>query len=126
MMLFMDWVDPIMMLAKLLMYVSRRADDVYQITADRLFELFAITFVITRNGILNYVVWICLRDFPATAVVLKALCVLLALLQTYWFGLILLVAMQQLRNDGTVDDIRSDSEDEDEQLTRRIAKKKGQ
>jgi hypothetical protein len=128
MMFFMDWVDPIMMLAKLLKYVSRRADDVSQITADRLFELFAVTFVITRNGILNYVVWICLRDFPASAVVLKVFCVLLALLQTYWFGLILLVAMQQLRNDGTVDDNRSDSEDEveDEQLTRRIIKKKGQ
>lgn len=128
MMFFMDWVDPIMLTAKLFKYVSRRKDDVYQIIADRLFELFAVTFVITRNGMLSYVVWICLRDSPESAVVLKVFCVLLVLLQTFWFLLIVRVAWHQFRNNGAVDDIRSDSEDEDQdkQLNRRIARKKGQ
>ena len=58
-MFFFDWADPPMLLAKALVYLSRKPTDWYQWCADRLFETFAVTFFVTRNVIFSYVVYVC-------------------------------------------------------------------
>ena len=111
-MLFMDWADPFMLAAKLFRYFSDNRSDLYQFCADRLFESFAVVFIITRNIMFSFVMWVCLRDFPnATASnVLKAFVVIMALLQSFWLCMIIKAAMYQQGNEGNVDDIRSDDE----------------
>ena len=61
--------------------MSTKRNDGWQFLADRLFEVFAVTFVITRNGILNYVAYACLVDFENTP--LKALVLMLVGIMTY-------------------------------------------
>ena len=78
---FLDWVDIVLTAAKLCKHMSTKRNDGWQFLADRLFEVFAVTFVITRNGILNYVAYACLVDFENTP--LKALVLMLVGIMTY-------------------------------------------
>uniref|UniRef100_A0A7S2UR35 TLC domain-containing protein n=1 Tax=Attheya septentrionalis TaxID=420275 RepID=A0A7S2UR35_9STRA len=115
-MFFLDWVDIVLTAAKLLKYSSKKRNDIFQILADRLFELFAVSFIITRNGVLNYVAYVCLVDFE-NAPILKTQVVVLVMLMTYWLVLILKHAIHQLFGDGSIDDLReSDDEEEDEEV----------
>lgn len=114
MMFFMDWADPFMMIAKMLRYLSVDRNEGYQFAASRLFDLFGIVLVVSRSIILDYVVWVCLRDFPESAILLKALCVSLVLLQTFWLVGVVRTAVNKFFNKGNVDDFQSDSETEDD------------
>ena len=58
-MFFFDWADPFLLVAKALVYLSRKPTDMYQWWADRLFETFAVAFFLTRNLMFNYVVFVC-------------------------------------------------------------------
>jgi len=84
-MLCLDWQDPFTLMAKMFLALSADTGHGYQFVAALLMkEVFGILFLIARTVLLNYVAWICLRDFPELAVVLKALCIVLVLLQTLW------------------------------------------
>lgn len=107
-MFFMDWVDPFLLTAKMCRYLSSNPHDGYQFVANRLFEVFGILFFLTRNVLLIYVVWICVRDFPQGARTLKGLCVVLVMVQVFWLVSILQTARIQYTNKGNVDDFRSD------------------
>merc|ERR1712137_1480419 len=92
---------------------------IWQFFADRLFELFAVVFLITRLVCFGYVCWSAhieaTRYFPKgipewTCV---ALLYTLLALQVYWFALILRVAIRLLRGD-SAEDPRSDSDVDDD------------
>ena len=125
MMFLLDWVDPFMLTAKMFRYLSIDRSDGYQVAACRFFEIFGIVSVVTRTIMLNFVVWIALRDFPESAIVLKVLCIVLALLQTFWLVVIVRTALNQFSQNGSVDDIRSDSEDEGDQENKKMARNMG-
>ena len=110
-MFFLDWVDIVLTAAKLCKYMSFRRNDGWQFLADRLFEVFVVSFFITRNGILNYVAYACLVDFENTP--LKALALMLVGLMTYWLVLIIKAVIHQLFGNGSFDDLR-ESDDEEE------------
>jgi hypothetical protein len=101
----------------------------YQFITDRLFEIFAVVFILTRNVLLSYVVykaWTAKKfaEDEHDSVVrgtLLWLLLILVILMTYWLGLIVKAAVFQLQNRGNVDDIR---EDEVQQLTKNPATKK--
>ena len=108
---FLDWVDIVLTAAKLCKYMSFKRNDGWQFLADRLFEVFVVSFFITRNGILNYVAYACLVDFEHAP--LKALVLMLVGIMTYWLVLIIKAAIHQIFGDGSVDDLR-ESDDEEE------------
>jgi hypothetical protein len=105
-MFFFDWADPPLLLAKSLKYLSRHPQDLYQTLANRLFEVFAVVFILTRNVLYNYVVYIGVRDLPPWAWISRLLLVLLAVLQTYWLGLLVQAILRQKQNNGVVEDMR--------------------
>jgi len=111
----MDWADPFMLAAKACKYLSSDRSDVYQFLSDRLFELFAIAFVGTRNILFTYVVYVALvaddsgNGDAGTRLILKALLGVLVILMTYWLGLILQAyAYQRFENKGNINDIREE------------------
>jgi ceramide synthetase len=105
-MFFFDWADPPLLLAKSLKYLSRHPQDLYQTLANRLFEVFAVVFILTRNVLYNYVVYIGVRDLPPWAWISRLLLVLLAVLQTYWLSLLVQAILRQKQNNGVVEDMR--------------------
>ncbi|CAB9528451.1 LAG1 longevity assurance homolog [Seminavis robusta] len=115
-MFFFDWTDPFMLIAKALVYLSRKPTDIYQWLADRLFELFAVSFFLTRNLMFSCVVYVVFQydfndypEIPATAAfILKSMLIVLELLMTFWLVLIIKAAINQLSNEGNVEDIRED------------------
>ncbi|CAL1160106.1 unnamed protein product [Cladocopium goreaui] len=118
-MVLLDPADVPLHLAKLCKYTSEALEmNIWQFFADRLFEFFAVLFFVTRLVMFGYVCWSAHieseqyfhLDYAAKLCVL--LLYLLMVLQLYWFGLILKVAMKLLRGQGA-EDIRSDDEDED-------------
>lgn len=124
MMYFFDWADPFMLAAKAFKYLSSHTADFYQFASDRLFEIFAVAFVATRNIMFTYVVYVAVisedteKDDGRICYVLKALLMVLVLLMTYWLGLILQAsAYQRFDNDGNIDDIR------EEEVIRRVTKR---
>ena len=122
-MFFLDWADPFLLTAELFRYIPMHQNDVYQLIANRLFEVFAVVFLLTRTILLSYVVWIALRTFPEKAALCKMCCILLVLLQLFWLGGFVQAELYKILNSGNADDIRSDSED-DEPEQNRIARKK--
>eukprot|EP00439_Symbiodinium_sp_Y106_P053402 s4713_g7.t1 len=102
--------------------------NMWQFVADRLFEFFAVLFAVTR--LIIYDPEWAVQDAAArirrsahiesaayfkhsfAATVCVVLLYLLMVLQVYWFGLILKVAIRLLQGHG-VEDIRSDDEDEE-------------
>lgn len=117
-MVLLDPADVPLHLAKLCKYTAEASKNkLWQWVADRLFEVFAVMFFITRLLFYGYVCWSAhieaTRYFPKglpewTCV---ALLYTLLLLQMYWFMLIMKVAVNMLRGGGA-DDPRSDDESE--------------
>lgn len=114
-MFFMDWADLPMLVAKTFKYLSSDRADLYQFLSDRLFEVFAIVFIATRNIMFPYFVYVAVNsvddgDGHATLrLAMKVLLVTLVLLMFYWFGLILqAAAYRRYENKGNIDDIREE------------------
>jgi hypothetical protein len=109
-MFFFDWADPFILLAKACKYLSIDSSDVFQFMADRLFEIFAVVFFLTRNVMYSYVVYAALTDEhqeeTTTRKILNTLLVVLALLMKYWLFLIIQAVIHRCGNKGKVEDIR--------------------
>lgn len=109
-MLFFDWADPPLLIAKAMVYLSRNPADWYQWWADRLFETFAVAFFLTRNLLFGYVVYICfildIQIDPGSLLLLRAMLVVLVILMLFWLWLIIKAAINQASNKGNVEDIR--------------------
>eukprot|EP00931_Biecheleriopsis_adriatica_P104216 TRINITY_DN78913_c0_g1_i1.p1 TRINITY_DN78913_c0_g1~~TRINITY_DN78913_c0_g1_i1.p1 ORF type:complete len:358 (-),score=57.11 TRINITY_DN78913_c0_g1_i1:49-1086(-) len=117
-MVLLDPADLPLHLAKLCKYTAEATQrGVWQFLADRLFEVFALLFFVTRLVMFGYVCWSSHIEsknyFPHTVAATSCvlLLYLLMVLQIYWFCLILKVAMTLLRGQN-VEDPRSDDEDE--------------
>ncbi|GMI56520.1 hypothetical protein ScalyP_jg3658 [Parmales sp. scaly parma] len=132
--MIMDPADVPLHLAKACKYGGdHRKSKVLLFCADRFFELFAITFFVTRLIMFGYVMysstvegrikcnWTPFQNFG-----LAQLYVLYAL-QVFWFSLIVKMAWRMASGKGVVD-IRSDSEDSDydgqQEKSKPIARKK--
>lgn len=120
-MVLLDPADVPLHVAKICKYIadaSRSHAKAWQFLADRLFEVFAVTFLVTRLILYGYVCWSAhieagryfLQGWAAWTCV--ALLETLLGLQVYWMFLILKVAVRLLMGEGA-DDCRSDDEDED-------------
>lgn len=109
-MFFFDWADLPLLSAKAFKYLSLDPKDCYTYMANRLFELFALTYFLTRNVMFNFVVYIACRDLPARASgrTAKILLVMLAAIQTFWLTLLIKAVKKQIANGGNVEDIRED------------------
>lgn len=109
-MFFFDWADVPLQSAKAFKYMSIDPKDFYNYVANRLFELFAITYFLTRNLMFNFVVYTALRDLPTTLSgrIAKILLVMLAAVQTFWLTLLIKAVKKQVANGGNVEDIRED------------------
>jgi len=116
-MYILDWADPFLLAAKASKYLSSHPADVFQFASDRLFEMFAVVFVATRNIMFTYVVYIAVvsqdddnadKEDATIRLLLKGMLVILAFLMVYWLGLILQAAAYQRFHRGNVDDIRED------------------
>lgn len=131
-MVLLDPGDVPLHLAKLCKYTAEATQrQVWQFLADRLFEVFAVVFFVTRLCIFSYVCWSAhieaTRYFPKglpewTCV---ALLYTLLLLQMWWFLLIIKVALKILQGHA-VDDPRSDDEDEGGNILKSETSKKVQ
>lgn len=111
-MFFFDWADPPLLLAKSCKYMSHRSTDWFQFIANRLFEVFAVTFFLSRNVIYNYVAYILFVTLSKEAIFERIFLAALALLQTYWFALIVNAVVKRSENDGNVEDVREDPKKE--------------
>lgn len=118
-MVLLDPADVPLHLAKLCKYTSEALHmNIWQFFADRLFEFFAVLFFVTRLVMFGYVCWSAHIEsqryfrLDYAAMLCVVLLYSLMVLQLYWFGLILKVAVKLMRGQG-VEDIRSDDEDED-------------
>ena len=109
-MFFFDWADLPLLSAKASKYLSISGDDMYQYIANRLFEIFAVVYTVTRNVMYNFVVYTALRDLPSnnSGNTARALLVMLAALQTYWLTLLYEAVMRQIANGGNAEEIRED------------------
>lgn len=117
-MVLLDPADVPLHLAKLCKYTADASGrHRWQFLADRLFEVFGVTFFVTRIVLYAYVCWSAhieaTRYFPKglpewTCVVLLYT---LLVLQVYWFSLIVKVVVRMMGG-SNVEDIRSDDEDE--------------
>lgn len=117
-MVLLDPGDVPLHLAKLCKYTAESTKrQIWQVLADRLFEIFAIVFFITRIVLYSYVCWS--SHFEASRYFAKSapewtcvgLLYTLLLLQLYWFFLIIRVAVKLIRGQGA-EDPRSDDEDD--------------
>jgi hypothetical protein len=109
-MFFFDWADLPLLYAKIVKFMSKSPDDIFQYTANRLFEVFTVVFFCTRNGYYNYVVYAAWADLSSDWVNrgCQYLLLLLVVLQTYWFVLLIKAAIRQAENNGNAADIRDD------------------
>lgn len=106
-----DWADPPLLVAKSLRHLSIRKNDIFDVWCTRLFAIFIVIFVFTRNGVYNYLVYRALRpgDF-AVAVeyqIIQGFLLALASLQTYWLVLIV-KTLVRMATTGNVEDVRED------------------
>jgi hypothetical protein len=118
-MFFFDWADIPLLAAKACKYLSLSPKDPFQLVANRLFEVFAVTFFATRNVWYTYIVysaWIDLAGDPHSRHC-RYLLLLLAGLQTYWLGLIIQAVIRQKNNGGTIEDSRDDGIRDDKKKT---------
>ena len=111
-MFFFDWADIPLLMAKLFKYLSKDPQDMYQFTANRLFEIFAVVFFATRLCCFNFVVYRVITDLPInmTNRFIEFLLLTLVALQTYWMYLILAVVKRQRDNGGNAEDVREKDE----------------
>ena len=122
---FFSWSDPFLLTAKICKCLSEKQTDAYQFVANRAFELFAVSFFLTRNVFYNYiVVSVVLYARPwalniyierPLGVVLMYLLVVLAGLQTYWAYLIIR-ALERKRRVGHIEDMQ----DEDNEKKKKV------
>ena len=116
--LLMDPADVPLHAAKLCKYSGR------EFAADRLFELFGVSFFVMRLVMYGYVVWAAtfeVREYttlPLSGNVCVAGLIVLYGLQVFWFSLVVKVALSISRG-GKLQDIRSDSEAEGDGRTKR-------
>ena len=118
---FLDWSDVVLAAAKLSLYMSKDRKDIYQVLADRLFEVFAVAFLLIRNVWMNYVVYVCVVDFDESARLLKAQALVLVVLMTYWMAVIVQHVIHKYSGDGSIDDLRERESDKREEA--KISKK---
>ena len=124
-MLLLDPADVPLHLAKMFKYVSdaresrdKKLAQRCTFCADRVFELFALVFLVTRIAMYPYVCWSAhveaTRYFPKGLPEWTCVALLWTLygLQCYWFYLIIKVAVRMLAT-GRAEDVRSDDEDDD-------------
>ena len=114
-MFFFDWADIPLLAAKIFKYLSLQKGDFCQNAANRLFEVFALLFFLTRNVYYTYVVYCAWMDIPGnmTNRICQYMLIALVVLQTYWIGLIIQAAVRQSKNDGNIEDVREDGEEEE-------------
>jgi hypothetical protein len=108
-MFFFDWCDPPMMIGKALLYLSRESADWFQFAADRCMEIFVVSFVLTRNLVFPWIVYICWRDFPNEWPInaLKGMLLIILGLMIFWLCVIVkVIYYQYCANQGNVVDIR--------------------
>eukprot|EP01059_Diplonema_ambulator_P033153 TRINITY_DN6805_c0_g1_i1.p1 TRINITY_DN6805_c0_g1~~TRINITY_DN6805_c0_g1_i1.p1 ORF type:complete len:326 (+),score=56.57 TRINITY_DN6805_c0_g1_i1:51-1028(+) len=125
-MLLLDPADVPLHTAKMFKYVSEsgaansRKKVWNQFFADRWFEVFAVVFFVTRIGMYPYTVWSAFYEAsiyePVDLSYKICTCLLLILLflQCYWMFLIVKAVVNMILKGG-IEDIRSDSEDEEEE-----------
>jgi hypothetical protein len=103
-----DYADIPLLSAKGFKYLSKQPDDNFQFIANRLFELFAVVYFMTRTVAYNCIVFVALRDLPMipSGHVARALLVALDLLQLFWLGLLVQVIIKMQKSGGVVEDIR--------------------
>jgi hypothetical protein len=111
-MFFFDWADIPLLSAKLCKDLSKDPTDIFQYTANRLFEFFAIVFFATRNVLYSYVVYVAVWDLPTNyeGHISRILLIILVVLQTYWMKVIIQAAIRQAKT-GAIEDVREDDED---------------
>ena len=120
-MVLFDPVDVPLHMAKVCKYLHEcEVSSVLGVVKDRLFEVFFLSFVITRLIMYPYVCWSVQVEVPmyfevtAAARFAQALLYILLLLQIYWAWLILKIVYKGLV-DGEIEDIRSDDEESDDE-----------
>jgi len=118
-MVLLDPADVPLHAAKLCKYMFDVTEKkMWQFLADRLFELFAVVFFVTRLILFAYVVWSSIWEAPKYFPIklpersCQLLLLTLLVLQSYWAFLIIKVAAKMWQVGG-VEDVRSDDEDED-------------
>jgi hypothetical protein len=109
-MFFFDWADIPLLCAKAAKYLSKDPKDAFQYTANRLFEVFAVLFFLTRNVCYNYVVYAAWMDLSNDWVNRSCQYPLLILagLQTYWLNIVIQAALRISSNGGNVEDARDE------------------
>jgi hypothetical protein len=132
-MFFFDWADPPLLLAKVCKYLhdalmvdemvlyqedgttttaaqkkTTRTTIILSWFANRLFEIFAIVFFISRNGLYSFVTYTFWRTLPPEAITERTTLILLMALQTYWAILIVQAATRRQESGGTVQDVREE------------------
>lgn len=110
-MFIFDWADLPLQSAKAFKYLSVSPDDNFQYIANRLFEVFAIVFTVTRSLMFNFIVYTVHRDDvnpTIRSITARLLLILLAFLQTFWLTLLYKAVMKQRANGGNIEDIRED------------------
>ena len=125
-MVLLDPADVPLHVAKMFKYVAdarerrdRGLARVCTFCADRVFELFAVFFLVTRISMYPYVCWSAhveaTRYFPKGVPEWTCVGLLWTLygLQCYWFFLIIKVAIKMLVSGGGAEDNRSDDEDDE-------------
>lgn len=124
-MFFFDWADLPLLSAKACKYLSTSAQDGLQSMANRLFQVFAVVYTLTRSVMYNFVVYTAIRDLPVTQAGHTARFLLLALaaLQTFWLKLLFQAIQKQIANGGNVEDIREDSRNDDDGTTATVLRK---
>eukprot|EP00980_Cylindrotheca_fusiformis_P010492 scaffold2325_cov126-Cylindrotheca_fusiformis.AAC.2 len=110
-MFFFDWADLPLLSAKACKYLSTSSNDGFQSMANRLFQVFAVVYTLTRSVMYNFVVYTAMKDLPNTytAHIARGLLLALAALQSFWLALLYQAIQRQIANGGNVEDIREDS-----------------
>jgi hypothetical protein len=105
-MFFFDWADIPLLAAKAFKYLSLDPTDSFELAAKRLFEVFAVTFFVTRVMFYNYIVYCAIVDLPGDRInrTCQSLLVALVCLQTYWMGLIIRALIRALTKGTLVDE----------------------
>jgi TLC domain len=109
-MFFFDWADIPLLAAKGCKYLSKNPTDAFEFVARRLFEVFAVLFVVTRVIYYNYVVYCALVDLSDDWVnrSCQSLLLVLVCLQTYWLTLIINALVRVVTKGALVDERDAD------------------
>jgi ceramide synthetase len=118
-MFLLDCADPPLHIAKQFKYCAVDMKSWPQFMADRFFELFAVSFIASRDIVFPYIWWSAMfegRDYFTHDLgthACNALLTILLLLQVYWTSLIFIAVYNQILKGG-IEDIRSDDESDED------------